>query len=229
MQTRTRTVYCDDDILIVYKPSKIPSAPLTDNGDEFCLLNIVRKDFPEVIRVKGKIEREGGLIHRLDTPTKGLVMFARTQEAYDSLSAQQKADGIIKEYRARITKGRDPEVPAFPEYPHHNVLIQCGFISSYFRSYGEKGASVRPALSANAKRCSGVLYTTETRPLDEESVMCTITRGFRHQIRCHLAWAGYPIAGDTRYGGVETDDFGLEAVSLSFLSPSSGARLTITL
>ena len=43
-----------------------------------------------------------------------------------------------------------------------------------------------------------------------------------------MAWAGYPLVGDVRYGGVESDTFGLRAVALSFTNPRDGAHLTIT-
>ena len=88
---------------------------------------------------------------------------------------------------------------------------------------------MRPLTNPKAKNCSGVLYTTQTEVESSNSVLCTITRGFRHQIRVHMAWAGYPLAGDTLYGGDEADVFGLEAVSLTFANPSDGQVLTITL
>ena len=72
-RTEIETIYRNDDVLVVYKPGNIPSAPLTCAGDEFCLVNEVRKTEPGIMNASGTLIREGGLIHRLDTPTSGLV------------------------------------------------------------------------------------------------------------------------------------------------------------
>lgn len=226
--TAIRTIYSNDEVLVVYKPASIPSAPLTEDGDEFCLVNLVKDFEPRVMVPIGRLRREGGLVHRLDTPTRGLVLFALTQKAYDDLMVQQKKDGIVKQYRATPSWGRCPLPEGFPDYPYHDVLSEAGAISSCFRSYGPKGASVRPTLDAQARRCSGVVYSTLTEPDGDGSVICTLTRGFRHQIRAHLAWSGHPLQGDERYGGRQADVFGLEAVGLSFRDPESGNYLTIT-
>lgn len=228
-QTGIERIYSNDEILIVRKPSAIPTSPLGNSGDEFCLVNLVAAFEPRVMVPSGMLRREGGLIHRLDTATSGLVLFALTQGAYDFLIAEQKKDRIIKQYRARHCGHVDHLPDAFPPYEGHDVATQCGVITSYFRSYGQRGASVRPTLRADAKRCTGVLYSTETEVESETTVICTLTRGFRHQVRCHMAWAGYPLVGDTRYGGIESSDFGLEAIALSFTDPQSRNYLTITL
>ena len=112
-------------------------------------------------------------------------------------------------------------------YPFSDPLHEDGMITSYFRSFGPGGKSVRPCYS-NPRYAKGRIYTTMVTPESNSVVRCTITRGFRHQIRAHLAWAGYPIAGDTQYGGTESPDFGLEAVSISYIEPCSGRKLTIT-
>lgn len=93
-------------------------------------------------------------------------------------------------------------------------------ITSSFRSYGKKGASVRPLLNSDTRE-----YKTIVEKESEDSFICTITRGFRHQIRCHLSWSGYPIIGDLQYGGKENEKLMLEAISISF--PYKNSTLTI--
>ena len=166
-------------------------------------------------------------MHRLDNLTKGLVLIARTQKAYDALMQQQKKDMIVKEYRAITSSGRsiDEGFEPFTQYPITEGPVR---ITSYFRSFGKGSKSVRP-VAANQRHMKGKVYTTEIIPVSDDEFICTITRGFRHQIRSHLAWAGHPILGDTQYGGIVSDDFGLEAISISYIEPCSGRKLTITI
>lgn len=173
------------------------------------------------MKVSGYQSWEGGLLHRLDTPTSGLVLFARDQKAFDFLSWQQKHDMITKEYRAR-TGGKMEQLPGFPPFPYS--ASDFGFrIVSGFRAYGRKGASVRPLTVGSSMR----IYTTDVMRESESSFICALTQGFRHQVRCHMAWAGYPLLGDGLYGGCESDVFGLEAIGLTFTDPTSQKVLSI--
>ena len=206
--------------------SGIPTVPLKTTIDGRTLLSIAAAYYPEIRCCHGDNEWEGGVIHRLDNMTKGLVLIARTQKAYDALMQQQKKDMIQKEYIAIVAKGRSID-EGFEAYPYLDPFENGTLITSYFRSFGPGGRSVRPVVS-NKRNIAGRVYTTMVEKESENSLRCTITRGFRHQIRAHLAWAGCPISGDTQYGGRASDDFGLEAVSISYIEPCSGRKLTIT-
>ncbi len=222
----TRLLFEGPDTLVYWKESGIPTVPLKTTIDGRTLLSIVSAYYPEVLCCHGTNEWEGGVIHRLDNLTKGIVLIARSQKAYDALMQQQKKDMIQKEYRAVVSKGRAFD-EGFEAYPYLDPFESECIITSYFRSFGPGGKSVRPVVS-NKRYQEGRIYTTITEPESENSLRCTITRGFRHQIRAHLAWAGYPIVGDTQYGGTFSEDFGLEAVAISYIEPCSGRRLTIT-
>lgn len=222
----TKLVFEGPDTLVFWKESGIPTVPLKNTIDGTTLLSIASAYYPEIVCCHGENEWEGGVIHRLDNLTKGLVLIARSQRAYDALMQQQKKDMIQKEYLATVTEGRAID-EGFEPYPFQNPLYEDGMIISYFRSFGPGGKSVRPSYS-NARYAKGRIYTTLASPESDGVIRCTITRGFRHQIRAHLAWAGCPISGDTQYGGRESDDFGLEAVSISYIEPCSGRKLTIT-
>ena len=223
LQIVTNIVFENQDLVIANKPSNIPSAPLkSSTGPSF--LKEVATLYPEIMSVKGFNEWEGGLLHRLDTPTSGLVLFARNQRAFDALYAQQKKDLIIKQYRAIYT--RTIHLEGFPTYPFSSPVDEPVLIHSSFRPYGKKGSAVRPLLTGTKDL---PVYCTDIVPEKEGSVICTIRRGFRHQIRCHMAWAGYPLVGDTLYGGEVSENFGLSAIGISFINPSDGKTLSITL
>ena len=222
----TSLVFEGPDTLVYWKESGIPTVPLKSTIDGRTLLSIAAAAYPEIRCCHGDNPWEGGVIHRLDTPTRGLVLIARSQRAYDALMQQQKKDMIVKEYIARTASPRafDDGFEPFGLFP---ITDGPSTITSYFRPFGRKGSSVRPVLM-NDRHKKGRVYTTEIVPEDSEIFRCTISRGFRHQIRSHLAWAGHPIAGDVQYGGTESDEFGLEAISISYIEPCSGRKLTIS-
>ena len=224
--TTTKLIFEGPDTLVYWKESGIPTVPLRSTIDGRTLLSIAAAYNPEVRCCHGANEWEGGVIHRLDTLTKGLVLIARNQKAYNALMQQQKKDMIQKEYRASVTSGRSLS-EGFEPFMLLDPFEGTTVITSYFRSFGPGGRSVRPVAS-NPRYAKGRIYSTMIEPEDESTLRCTITRGFRHQIRAHLAWAGYPIRGDVQYGGIPSDDFGLEAVSISYIEPCSGRKLTIT-
>ena len=220
---KTIEVICENhDILTFYKPKNLPTVPL--KGQECdTLLSIGAKDFPEILSPYGKNPWEGTILHRLDTPTSGIVIAARNKETYQYLISLQEDDKIEKKYKAEISEGRK-DIPGFEPFPYLPIEGKLEIVSS-FRSFGPKGASVRPVLSK--RKGEERIYKTEVEVLSPKSVVCTITRGFRHQIRCHLSWFGHPIVGDSRYGGEENDFLLLEAVSVSF--PYKNKKLEISL
>ena len=206
-------VFESEDFLIADKPHGIPTVPLKGQKPDATLLGLVSAQFPEVLSVCGRNPWEGGTGHRLDTATAGLVVFARTQAFYDYLQEIQQADLFRKTYRAETVendslKGSDIQIQDNREFQ----------IVSYFRAYGRGSKAVRPV--QDIKRAdSPVLYTTEAIK-NGEVFTCTITRGFRHQIRAHLAWIEHPIKGDCLYGtGSETDTLELDCLKVQFPLP----------
>ena len=192
-------VFGNKDFLIADKPHDLPTVPLKGQGADGTLLGLVARDYPEVLSICGTNPWEGGTLHRLDTATSGLVVIARTQEMYDYLRKIQQQDLFEKTYGADTfesnkLKGSDLRIADNVEFK----------IVSYFRSYGKGSKEVRP--TGDIKRAdTPVLYTT-TAIKSDNHFSCTITRGFRHQIRAHLAWIGHPIKGDSLYGN--EDDAG---------------------
>lgn len=212
-----KPLFSNNDLLAFYKEGGLPTVPLKKSNNE-TLLSLISREYPEIAECGGLNYWEGGIIHRLDTPTSGIVLASRNQETYDYLVKLQKEDKIVKRYRALVSK-QSNMLSSFPPFPYSFNSGKM-VITSSFRSYGKRGASVRPLLNSETRE-----YKTIVEKEKEDSFICTITRGFRHQIRCHLSWSGYPIIGDSKYGGKENEKLMLEAISISF--PYKNSILTI--
>lgn len=204
--------------LVIYKPKELPSAPLSAD-DKNNALSQALESFPELAQVQGKKEIEYGLLHRLDTATDGLMVIAATQECYDFLCNEQREGRFIKYYQAqcninpdnaKLLGGFPPDTPAEMSLRGTTATKQSLIIQSYFRPYGPGRKEVRPVTEASGKAALSKLgkqklYSTQIEiiSLNESSgtaiTECRITEGYRHQVRCHLAWAGYPVAGDSLY------------------------------
>lgn len=208
-----RIVQVEDDRLVLYKPALMHTAPLRE-GETGTLLARVAERYPEVLAVRGRKAVEGGVLHRLDFETRGLVLIARTQEFYDMMLRLQESGLFIKDYRARVAPAPPP--PGFPPPPVFNPEAPLVVTESAFRPYGPGRKAVRPTLGGK------IIYKSEIRfgtagPGGEREARIRISRGARHQIRCHLAWLGLPIIGDALYGGIPSDaPLDLEATELRF-------------
>lgn len=214
---------------------------------EQTLLGWCALSFPEAAAVRGRNPWEGGLLHRLDYGTAGLCLVARTRAAFDALEAAQKAGAFAKEYEALAVKTAKglPSMPA-PPFPAE-TLFRAGegmpaLVESAFRAYGPGRKAVRPVplvfsggrpggrALKEAALDHGQPYRTEILEAvpQGEAVFfrARIRRGFRHQIRCHLAWLGFPLANDALYGGAARTEYpglALLAAAISFPDPLSGA------
>ncbi len=222
---------------VINKPAGLPSAPL-DIDDKQNALSLFLIDFPNAKKVCGKKEIEHGLIHRLDTVTEGLMLIACTQNAYDYFVEQQEQNKIIKTYTAicNLDKENSKILSGFPDSQNFLIKENSSFkVESFFRSFGPKGKQVRPV----TKNCSQKilkkigkpkLYTTTIKIckiLDDNTakVECTISQGYRHQVRCHLAWVGLPIVGDTLYNNNASDEaIKFYATKLDFSFPKDSRQ-----
>jgi len=221
----------EKDFLIVYKPPRMHSAPQGFSDDS--LLKWCVKSYPEIAELHGRKKGEGGLLHRLDYETHGVMLIARSAPGMEALLEQQRQGKIYKEYCALTSKS---EI-ALPGFPKEKPQLPTGCaveITSAFRPYGPGRKAVRPVLPRDAKsKKPQAPYLTEI--LESESASAAgfenclsfrlrIRNGFRHQIRCHLAWIGMPILNDKLYGGMAIGNgyLALRACSLSFADPSTG-------
>ena len=222
-----------EPFLILSKPRGLPSAPLKD-GDE-CAYTQAENLFPELRNVVGKKIVEHGLVHRIDTETQGLLLIASSQAFYDYMQDIQNKGLFIKTYKALcdVKIKADIELsengfPSSPDIDFKGTGFDC-IVKSQFRPYGVGRKEVRPvderAGRAAMKKASPDVYETCIcgKFKDEKTecnVTCSITKGYRHQVRCHLAWIGLPIKGDPIYSSI----FGNNVHSNEFFFTASGLR-----
>lgn len=219
---------------VVYKPKGLASAPLVPDEDSaFTQTALI---FPQAKNVQGKKPIEGGLLHRLDTATDGLLLIATRQDCYDALSQSQREGLFVKTYRAICQSIKSNST--FPPSPQNLTPPFCTDISSAFRFYGKGSRLVRPVTeesgSYGKKKSSGQSYTTRIELNNHQAeyeAICTIVRGFKHQVRCHLAWLGFPVKGDSLYNPQyrEGEELLFSAVALEFPHPLTGEKFTVSL
>lgn len=203
-------IHEDDAIIVVNKPSGLPTMPAGGYLEQ-TLLWLVRRNAPEA-----------SPLHRLGRYTSGLVLFARTPSAA-SLLARAWRDRLVKKtYRALglgVTRTEmfviDAPIGPVPHPTLGTVQAAC-----------EDG---RPSHS--------VAFVLERRH-DQTLFGVEITTGRPHQIRIHLAYAGHPLIGDPMYdagGGLKRHpglpgDGGylLHAERLQFTHPVTGQRMTVS-
>ncbi len=205
-------VFDDADVVVVDKPPGLVVHPGAGN-ETGTLVNGLLARYPDLAGV-GPDPQRPGIVHRLDRDTSGLLMVARSPEAYVSLVDQLGNRTVDRAYLALVWGGF--EAPA-------------GLID------GAIGRSRRDprkmAVSATGKPAS-TEYTVEQRfhdPVEVTLLRCRLLTGRTHQIRVHLRSIGHPVVGDTTYGGARQSlpvpRLFLHAAQLAFTHPTRGERL----
>lgn len=229
MNKKSLYILFEDDYLIaVEKPAGIHTAPLKP-AESGTLLSLVIERYPEVAGLPGIKSVEPGLLHRLDLETSGIVIIALTRPCFIALREQFDSNKVNKEYTAVCT--------CAAEASKEQQLLH---IESKFAPCGPGNKKVRIVLPSEGKKrvsrkISAEVYTTDARVVMKSRnlvlVQARITRGFRHQIRAHLAFLGFPIIGDPLYGAPVPEGLParmyLHASQIKLTHPRNGKALII--
>jgi len=205
-------VYEDDAILVVNKPAGLVVHPGAGQADATLVNGLVHR-YPEIADI-GEAHRPG-IVHRLDRGTSGLLVVARTNDAYHDLVDQLSSHQPERVYLALVW--------GQPETDRGTIDAAIGRSNRH---------PTRMAVVAAGRRAV-THYQVEGRfdsPVDAALVRCRLETGRTHQIRVHLRAIGHPVVGDRDYdGGRPGLDPGrpfLHATQLSLRHPISDDYLT---
>ena len=171
-------IFEDEFIIVCKKPPGIPTqTPKSGVTDMVSLLKNYRVSKGEPHYV--------GLVHRLDQPVEGVMVFAKDKKSAAALSDQMQAHTFEKYYYAMVEGTFSPA---------------CGTLENYLLRNGKSNvSSVVPKDTTGAKRAE-LSYETVKTMEDRSLVRIQLKTGRHHQIRVQLAHAGHPIIGDKKYG-----------------------------
>ena len=202
-------VYEDNHIIIVNKQSgeivqgdKTGDRPLSD----------IVKDY-----IKEKYQKPGavflGVVHRLDRPVSGLVVFARTSKALTRLNKMFAEGQVHKTYWAIVERGEKPE-----------VRVEWRTLENWIVRNEQQNKSY--AYDHEVPRSKHALLRYRTIGVGEryDLVEVQLMTGRHHQIRCQLSTVGCPIKGDLKYGAKRSNPDGsisLNAHRIEFVHPVS--------
>jgi 23S rRNA pseudouridine1911/1915/1917 synthase len=205
-------LYQDNHLIAVYKPADLLTQG--DRSGEPNLLDQVKAWLAKTYQKKGNVFL--GLLHRLDRPVSGVVLFAKTSKAAARVSLLFRERRVEKIYRAQL---QGPIAP-----PIGSLLHYLGERDPVSRT-----VPVRDTPTDGAKRAK-LHYRTLWRDAQTSVVEVQLETGRKHQIRAQFAKVGHPIAGDRRYGATlrfHDRAIGLVAVRLTIEHPITKQSLRI--
>ena len=195
-------LYEDNHILVVEKPVNIPVQE--DDTKDKDLLNILKE------YIKVKYNKEGnvylGLVHRLDRPVGGVMVFARTSKAASRLSEQIRNNEIRKYYLAVVNGKLDNEKGTLENYMYkdektgESKIVDKGYEKAKY-----------------AKLDYEVLEYNKEEDLTLVKIL--LHTGRHHQIRLQMDNIGHTLYGDQRYGKQDKKQIALWAYRLEFIHP----------
>ncbi|KGR73824.1 RluA family pseudouridine synthase [Ureibacillus sinduriensis] len=196
-------IYEDKDVLVVNKPKGMVVHPAPGHLTG-TLVNGLMHHCQDLSGINGILRP--GIVHRIDKDTSGLLMVAKNDQAHHSLVDQLVNKTVTRKYTALV---------------HGHIAHDKGTIDAPIGR--DPKDRQKQAVVDNGKHAVTHFSVLE-RLGDFTLVECRLETGRTHQIRVHMNYIGYPLAGDPKYGPKKTIDFGgqvLHAGVLGFVHPAT--------
>ena len=209
--------YEDDHLMVVDKPAGVVVHPGTGNPAGTMVQALAAAGYR--LAAAGGEDRPG-IVHRLDRDTSGLLVVAKTDEAYYGLVRSLKAREVDRRYVALVEGAFEADTV--------RIEVPIG---------RDPTDRKRFAAMPDGKRAATSVEQLRTAAVDDRRVAllgCRLETGRTHQIRVHLSYARHPVVGDATYGAdaafaarLGLQRLFLHAASLGFRHPVSGDRIAV--
>lgn len=205
---KLKILYEDNHIIVVEKPPNVPSQ--ADKTTDEDMLTIIKRYIKEKYNKPGNVYL--GLVHRLDRPVGGIMVFAKTSKAASRLSEEIRNNTFHKTYLA-VIQGTMPKEGKLEDY-----LIKDNNKNISYISTKDKG------------KYSALEYKILNTKNNLSLVEINLITGRSHQIRLQFASRNHPLLGDSKYGNNPSNiNIALFAKSITFTHPTTKEKLTFTL
>lgn len=207
-----KVIYEDNHIIVVEKLPGIPSQG--DKTEDKDMLTIIKEYLKEKYQKKGNVYL--GLVHRLDRPVGGVMVFAKTSKAASRLSEQVRNKTFKKEYLAIVNGKMENIKDTLEDYLWKDQKNNTSYVVKENKKNSKKAVLDYEVLKYDEKENVSVLKIN-------------LHTGRHHQIRVQLSSRMHSIIGDGKYHGRESDkNLCLWAYRLEIVHPTTKERLVFT-
>lgn len=218
---RPEIIFEDKDIIVCHKPAGMATQTKRLGQQDM-------ESFLKNYRASKKEQPYIGVVHRLDQPVEGVMVFAKNPKAAAALSKQVQQRIIGKHYYAVCTKTVHAQLQP-QEQTEELSLGNTGTLTDYILTDKKNNISkvVSPEdANKNPQAKRAVLdYEVIKQEQDKTVFDITLHTGRQHQIRLQLSNMGYSIIGDKKYGGIANDKLMLCSYRIEFDHPINGTKM----
>lgn len=196
---KLNVLYEDNHIIVVEKPCNILSQ--SDSTGDIDMLTLVKKYIKEKYNKPGNVY--AGLVHRLDRPVGGVMVFAKSSKAASRLSEMIKKHNFTKKYIAIV----------------NGILNKKEDILTDYLLKTENGNTIVVKDNTGKKSVLKYKVIDENRKENLSLIEIELLTGRHHQIRVQFSSRNHPLYGDQRYGKCDNNQIALWAYQLEFMHP----------